>query len=190
MPLVEVLARDGIDGRVDRPDVVPLAQGAIQGGAAGRRARDLMRWRGGIQHQLEPPAAGDSFRQAEVAGSEEERRPVRRPTPACCRSSPSRDITAVLLMEYRELSKLENTYLDTLPALVHPRHGTAAHVLQPDRSGIRAVSRRAIPNLQNIPIRRELGRDIRRGFIPREGWKLARCRLLADRAATARASVG
>ena len=75
------------------------------------------------------------------------------------------------LMEYRELSKLENTYLDTLPALVHPE----THRLHTSFNQAVATTGRlssSDPNLQNIPIRRELGRDIRRGFIPRPGWKL------------------
>ncbi len=75
-----------------------------------------------------------------------------------------------LLMEYRELSKLENTYLDALPALVHPEtHRIHTSFNQTVASTGRLSS--SDPNLQNIPIRRELGRDIRRGFIPRQGWK-------------------
>ena len=75
------------------------------------------------------------------------------------------------LMEYRELSKLESTYLDTLPALVHPEtHRLHTSFNQTVASTGRLSS--SDPNLQNIPIRRELGRDIRRGFIPRPGWKL------------------
>jgi DNA polymerase-1 len=75
-----------------------------------------------------------------------------------------------LLMEYREISKLESTYLDTLPELVLPRdqrlHTTYSQT-------VAATGRLSShdPNLQNIPIRRELGRDIRRGFVPQSGWK-------------------
>jgi DNA polymerase-1 len=75
------------------------------------------------------------------------------------------------LIEYRELSKLENTYLDALPRLVNPKTGR----LHTSFSQAVASSGRLSsndPNLQNIPIRRELGRDIRRGFIPRSGWLL------------------
>ena len=75
------------------------------------------------------------------------------------------------LMEYRELSKLENTYLDTLPALVHPTTGRLHTSFNQTVATTGRLSS-SDPNLQNIPIRRELGRDIRRGFIPRKGWKL------------------
>ncbi|HEX6251036.1 MAG TPA: DNA polymerase I [Gemmatimonadaceae bacterium] len=74
-----------------------------------------------------------------------------------------------LLMEYRELSKLESTYLDTLPALVNPRTGRIHTSFNQTVAATGRLSS-SDPNLQNIPIRRELGRDIRRGFIPRSGW--------------------
>ncbi|HKV50915.1 MAG TPA: DNA polymerase I [Gemmatimonadaceae bacterium] len=76
-----------------------------------------------------------------------------------------------LLMEYRELSKLESTYLDALPALVHPADGRIHTSFNQTVASTGRLSS-SDPNLQNIPIRRELGRDIRRGFVPRIGWKL------------------
>ncbi len=76
-----------------------------------------------------------------------------------------------LLMEYRELSKLENTYLDALPRLVNPRTGRLHTSFNQTVASSGRLSSND-PNLQNIPIRRELGRDIRRGFIPRKGWLL------------------
>ena len=76
-----------------------------------------------------------------------------------------------LLMEYRELAKLENTYLDTLPGLVNPRTGRLHTSFNQTVASTGRLSS-SDPNLQNIPIRRELGKDIRRGFIPRQGWLL------------------
>ncbi len=77
----------------------------------------------------------------------------------------------VLLLEYRELSKLENTYLDALPRLVNPKTGRLHTSYNQTVASTGRLSSND-PNLQNIPIRRELGRDIRRGFIPRKGWVL------------------
>jgi DNA polymerase-1 len=80
-------------------------------------------------------------------------------------------VLPTLLMEYREIFKLEGTYIDALPRLVHPRD----HRLHTSYSQTVSATGRLSshdPNLQNIPIRRELGRDIRRGFVPREGWRL------------------
>ena len=76
-----------------------------------------------------------------------------------------------LLMEYREIFKLEGTYIDALPRLVHPRD----HRLHTSFNQTVAATGRLSstdPNLQNIPNRRELGREIRRGFVPRPGWRL------------------
>ena len=77
----------------------------------------------------------------------------------------------VLLMEYRELAKLESTYIDALPAYVNPRTGRLHTSFSQTVAATGRLSS-SDPNLQNIPIRRELGRDIRRGFIPRRGWTL------------------
>ncbi|MGI8510229.1 MAG: DNA polymerase I, partial [Gemmatimonadaceae bacterium] len=76
-----------------------------------------------------------------------------------------------LLMEYRELAKLESTYLDALPRLVNPRDGRIHTSFNQTVASTGRLSS-SDPNLQNIPIRRELGRDIRRGFVPRPGWSL------------------
>ena len=80
-------------------------------------------------------------------------------------------VLPTLLMEYRELFKLEGTYIDALPKLVHPRD----HRLHTSFNQTVAATGRLSstdPNLQNIPNRRELGREIRRGFVPRNGWLL------------------
>ena len=59
-------------------------------------------------------------------------------------------------MEYRELSKLENTYLDTLPMLVHPGTGRIHTSFNQAVASTGRLSS-SDPNLQNIPIRRGLG---------------------------------
>jgi len=68
------------------------------------------------------------------------------------------------LLEYRELTKLKSTYVDALPRLVNPRTGR----IHPSfNQAVAATGRLSCsdPNLQNIPIRTELGREIRRAFI-------------------------
>jgi DNA polymerase-1 len=74
----------------------------------------------------------------------------------------------VLLMEYREIAKLESTYIDALPALVNPR---TSRLHSSFNQTVAATGRLSSsdPNLQNIPNRRELGKDIRRGFVPANG---------------------
>ncbi len=76
-----------------------------------------------------------------------------------------------LLMEYREIFKLEGTYIDSLPTLVDPRDGRVHTTFNQTVAGTGRLSS-TDPNLQNIPIRRELGRLIRRGFVAAPGTKL------------------
>jgi len=79
----------------------------------------------------------------------------------------SHEIIAPIL-EYRELIKLKGTYIDALPPLVNP----ATHRLHTSfNQAVAATGRLSSqdPNLQNIPIRSELGREIRRAFVADEG---------------------
>jgi len=76
------------------------------------------------------------------------------------------------LVRYRELSKLKSTYVDTLPKLVNPQ---TQRVHTSFNQTITATGRLSSsnPNLQNIPVRTEEGRKVRKAFIPRQkGWRL------------------
>ncbi len=76
-----------------------------------------------------------------------------------------------LLLRHRQLSKLKGTYLDALPALVHPEDG---RIHASFNQSVAATGRLSSsdPNLQNIPVRTEEGKQIRQAFIARPGWKL------------------
>jgi DNA polymerase-1 len=82
---------------------------------------------------------------------------------------------AAKVLEYRQLAKLKGTYVDTLPGLIDPASGRVHTSFNPTGAATGRLSS-SNPNLQNIPIRTELGREIRAAFLPREGWKL----LVAD----------
>ncbi len=75
------------------------------------------------------------------------------------------------VMEYRELYKLLSTYLDALPAQVDPRTGRIHTDYQQTIAATGRLSS-ANPNLQNIPIRTELGREIRKTFVAERGYRL------------------
>ncbi|HEX3876182.1 MAG TPA: DNA polymerase I [Bryobacteraceae bacterium] len=79
------------------------------------------------------------------------------------------------VLEFRQLSKLKGTYVDALPALIDPHTGRLHTSFNAAGAATGRLSS-SNPNLQNIPIRTELGREIRAAFVPREGWKL----LVAD----------
>ncbi|MGZ5288367.1 MAG: DNA polymerase I [Actinomycetota bacterium] len=69
------------------------------------------------------------------------------------------------LLSWRELDKLNSTYLEALPRLVDPRDGRVHTTFQQTSAATGRLSS-TNPNLQNVPIRTELGRQIRRAFVP------------------------
>jgi DNA polymerase-1 len=75
------------------------------------------------------------------------------------------------VLDYRGLKKLLNTYVETLPILINPRTG---RIHTSYNQAVTATGRLSSnnPNLQNIPIRDENGREIRRAFIPSDGEHL------------------
>jgi DNA polymerase-1 len=75
------------------------------------------------------------------------------------------------VLEYRQLTKLKGTYVDALPALIDEATGRVHTTFNPAGAATGRLSSHD-PNLQNIPIRTEMGREIRAAFVPRPGWKL------------------
>jgi DNA polymerase-1 len=77
-----------------------------------------------------------------------------------------------MVLEHRQLSKLKSTYVDALPMLVNPRTGRL-HTTYNQAGSVTGRFSSNDPNLQNIPIRTDLGRQIRVAFHPgEEGWLL------------------
>ena len=73
-----------------------------------------------------------------------------------------------LILEHRELAKLKSTYVDALPAAINPQTGRV-HTSFNQVGSVTGRLASSNPNLQNIPIRSELGRRVRKGFIAAEG---------------------
>lgn len=74
-----------------------------------------------------------------------------------------------LVLEYRQLAKFKSTYLDVIPKLINPKTGrlhTSFHQAAASTGRLSSSN----PNLQNIPVRADLGRKIRGAFIPEDGW--------------------
>ena len=76
-----------------------------------------------------------------------------------------------MIVEFRELSKLKSTYVDALPTLVNARTGRL-HTSYNQAGSATGRFSSSNPNLQNIPIRSELGREVRRAFVAPEGYVL------------------
>ncbi len=78
------------------------------------------------------------------------------------------DLPADILV-YRQLMKLKSTYVDALPAMINP---SSRRIHASFNQTVTATGRLSSsdPNLQNIPIRTEIGREIRKGFIAESGW--------------------
>ena len=172
----------------------PGAAGAVAArrtGAGVAERADLRAGRRGVQHQLAEAALGDPVRQAAAAGAEAQRedQDARRPRSRCSRSWRSTHDLPRLILEWRALQKLKGTYIDALPQLVNPETGRVHTCFN---QAVAATGRLSSsdPNLQNIPIRTELGREIRRAFIAEPRPRADLGRLLADRAARAGAPVG
>lgn len=75
------------------------------------------------------------------------------------------------VLEYRQLTKLKGTYVDALPQLLDPETARLHTTFNQCGAATGRLSSNN-PNLQNIPVRTALGREIRAAFVPREGWQL------------------
>jgi DNA polymerase-1 len=76
-----------------------------------------------------------------------------------------------LILEQRGLAKLKSTYVDALPQLVNPHTGRL-HTSYKQTGTVTGRLSSSDPNLQNIPIRTPLGRQVRRAFVADPGWKM------------------
>lgn len=171
LPLIEVLAELELNGiRVDTARLAELS------GEYGRRMTVLE----GEIHEL----AGGAFNVASPKQLAEilfER--LKLPVVKRTKTGPSTDADVLeelatlhplpaKIIEYRQYAKLKGTYVDALPAMVHPQTG---RVHASFNQVVAATGRLSSsdPNLQNIPIRTREGREIRSAFLPgQDGWLL------------------
>jgi DNA polymerase-1 len=169
MPLVEVLVDMEWDGiRID-PDLF-ARMGEELAADLHRLEEDIARV-AGVDLNLNSP------RQLATVLFEKHQLPVLKKT----KTGPSTDADVLeqlaamghdlprLILDYRELQKLKSTYVDALPARINARTGR----IHTSYSQVGAATGRlssSEPNLQNIPVRTPRGEEIRRGFVPREGW--------------------
>lgn len=176
VPLIEVLAELEFNGiRLDLPLLARLGEGM---------AKQLATIEGEI-HAL----AGHSFNigslpQLRKVLFDELKLPAQRKTGITGASSTDQETLEKLaaldhpgaalprkILEHRQISKLKGTYVDALPTLVSPKTGRVHASFNQTVAATGRLSS-SDPNLQNIPVRREQGQQIRQAFIPAEGWTL------------------
>jgi DNA polymerase-1 len=75
------------------------------------------------------------------------------------------------ILNFRELTKLKSTYVDSFPELINPKTGRV-HTSYAQAVAVTGRLSSTNPNLQNIPIRTERGREIRKAFIPRDAGRV------------------
>ncbi len=170
MPLVPVLARMEEHGiKIDVPFLAELSR---------QFQAEMNRLQTEITELAGGPFNLNSPKQLQVVLFETLKLPIKKKT----KTGPSTDITVLeelakehplpaKMVEYREYQKLKSTYVDALPQMVNPDTG---RVHTSYNQTIAATGRLSStnPNLQNIPIRTELGKQLRKAFIASEGHVL------------------
>ncbi len=79
---------------------------------------------------------------------------------------------AQMVLDYRQVEKIRSTYVESLPRMINPRTGRVHTTFNQTVAATGRLSS-TDPNLQNIPVRTELGQQIRKAFVPqRDGWKI------------------
>jgi DNA polymerase I len=168
MPLVEVLATMERNGVAIDTDALARMSTSM--------AKRIDELRGEIHDAAGHPFNVDSTKQLAVVLFDEMGLEVVRKTKTG-RSTDADTLTTLaaasdcviprLVLEYRELTKLKNTYIDTLPTMVSRRTGRIHASFHQTGAQTGRLSS-SDPNLQNIPVRTEAGREIRRAFVAGE----------------------
>ncbi len=170
MPLVHVLADMETEGI--RIDIPALKQFSEELGADLLRLQDEIHQACGVPFNIDSPKQlGDVLFETLKIGGDKVKK-----TAKTGQYQTSEDIlqelsnahpAVPLILDYRSLRKLKGTYVDTLPEAADPRtHRVHTSYLQTVAATGRLASND--PNLQNIPIRTEKGREIRKAFVPRD----------------------
>jgi len=167
MPLVAVLARMGLVGVAI--DTGALRELSVQLGEEIRRLEEEICANAGHQFNIGSPLQLSQVLFEELSLPKTRRLKSGGYTTDAQAMEAMRGLHPIidLIFEYRELTKLKSTYLDTLPGLVDPR----SNRLHTDFNQTGAATGRlssSNPNLQNIPVRTERGGQVRRAFIARD----------------------
>ncbi len=176
IPLIEVLVELEANGiRIDIPKLRELSA------AMGRQLQEIEEE---IYRLAGHPFAINSLVQLRTVLFDELRLPRQRKTGITGAASTNQETLEKLaaldhpaaalprkILEQRQIAKLKGTYVDALPGLVNPLTGRVHASFNQTVASTGRLSA-SDPNLQNIPVRREQGQQIRSAFLPAEGWVL------------------
>jgi DNA polymerase I len=171
MPLIDVLAEMEFNGiRVDVPRLEQLSRGFTD--RLGELESEIYQLAGEPFNIDSPKQLADVLFQRLGLPVVKKTRTTGASTDAdVLEELASRHPLPAKIVQYRQLAKLKGTYVDALPQLVHPRTGRVHSSFKQDVAATGRLSSKD-PNLQNIPIRTQEGREIRSAFLPAEGWQL------------------
>ncbi|MBX3730882.1 MAG: DNA polymerase I [Candidatus Sumerlaeia bacterium] len=172
MPLASVLARMELEGvRLDRAWFAELSREVA---ARLTQLRDQIHMLAGRPFNINSPKqlAQILFEEKGFAGTKKTTTGFSTDVTVLEGLAATGDPLPVALLEYRQLEKLRGTYIDALPGMVNARTGRIHTSFNQTVAATGRLSS-SDPNLQNIPVRTDEGRKIRRGFIARDaGWTL------------------
>jgi DNA polymerase-1 len=172
LPLAPVLAR--IEGHGIRIDTAELAS------MSASMEREIERLTAKIYDEAGHPFNINSPQQLGNVLFEEMRLPASGRTAKTKSYSTAADVLEALapaypvvqmVLDFRQVSKLKSTYVDALPTMIDSKTGRVHTTFNACGAATGRLSSYN-PNLQNIPIRTELGRQIRAAFVPEPGWQL------------------
>ena len=167
LPLVDVLAEMERAGVKLDVDTVRTIASRVASGGERARTRDLGPGRARSSRSAPRSSSGRSSSSASACRRSGAARPGSRPTRGCSRRSAHEHEIVPKIETWRELTKLKSTYLDAFPELLGADGRLRTTFSQTTAATGRLSSTN--PNLQNIPIRTELGREIRACFVAEEG---------------------
>jgi DNA polymerase-1 len=159
---------NGARGNSRRPQSAGENVGVNGKGSAAHREGDLVAGRRGVQPEFADAACGDSVRQIEFAAAGASRWKVRSTAADILETMSAQHELPRKMIEYREIAKLKSIYVDALPELIHPETGRLHTSFSQTVAATGRLSS-SDPNVQNIPIRSELGREIRAAFVADRG---------------------
>jgi DNA polymerase-1 len=171
LPLAGVLATMELTGI--RVDTAPLEKLSVEADAELERLRALCTELAGHEFNVSSPRQLETilFDELGLTSTKKTKTKARSTDQGVLEELALEHPLPQAILEYRSVSKLKSTYLDALPKEINPGTGRI-HTRYNQLVAATGRLSSSDPNLQNIPIRTEMGRRVRDAFVPEEGWSM------------------